>query len=340
VPASPSLAVVVVCHDSADVVTPTLVAVESQLAESDELVVVDNASTDGTVRTVRSKTPSARVIPCDANLGFGGGCARGAAETSAPLLLFLNPDAVAAPGSLDQLRAAAADHPHWGAWQALVTLPGGTHVNTAGNPVHFLGFAWAGDHDRSVTNFDGPPREVASASGAALVVRRHAWEAVGGFDERYFLYGEDVDLSLRLRLDGWAIGLVPSARVAHDYDFVKGDYKWFYLERNRWWTILGSYPGALLALLAPALILFELVLVAAAWRGGWLRPKLRALAAVLLALPTLVRRRRSIQARRTLSVAAFADVLTDSLDSPYLPPIPATLTKLQSAYWRAVKALV
>ena len=58
------------------------------------------------------------------------------------------------------------------------------------------------------------------------------------------MYGEDVDLSLRLRLAGWGVGVVPAARVEHDYEFAKGDYKWFHLERNRWWTVLGAYPGA------------------------------------------------------------------------------------------------
>ncbi len=85
------------------------------------------------------------------------------------------------------------------------------------------------------------------------------------------MYGEDLDLSLRLRLAGWGVGVVPAARVEHDYDFAKGDYKWFHLERNRWWTLLAAYPAPLLALLAPALLAFELALLAVAARGGWLR---------------------------------------------------------------------
>ena len=60
------------------------------------------------------------------------------------------------------------------------------------------------------------------------------------------MYGEDLDLALRLRLAGWGVGVVPAARVEHDYDFAKGDYKWFHLERNRWWTVLGAYPTPLL----------------------------------------------------------------------------------------------
>jgi N-acetylglucosaminyl-diphospho-decaprenol L-rhamnosyltransferase len=255
---------------------------------------------------------------------------------------LLNPDAVPAPGCLDALRACAAERPEWGAWQALVTMAGGELVNTAGNVVHYLGFGWAGQLGRSVATVDIRPHEVGFCSGAALVVRRDAWDDVGGFDERYFMYGEDLDLSLRLRLAGWGVGIAPAARVAHDYEFTKGDYKWFYLERNRWWTLVGDYPARLLALLAPGLLAFEVALLVAAWRGGWLRAKLRAQAAVLRALPAMLRRRRAVQATRRIAPRAFAAPLAASLDSPYLEGaarVPG-VDAVQRLYWRAVRAVL
>ena len=191
-----------------------------------------------------------------------------------------------------------------------------------------------------MADVDPRPREVGFCSGAALVVRREAWDAVGGFDERYFMYGEDLDLCLRLRLAGWGVGIVPGARVAHDYEFSKGDYKWFYLERNRWWTLLGDYPGRLLALLAPGLLAFELALLPAAWRGGWLRAKLRAQASVLRSLPSMLRRRSAVQATRRITSGAFAEPLAASLDSPYLEGaarVPG-VEAVQRLYWRAVRA--
>jgi N-acetylglucosaminyl-diphospho-decaprenol L-rhamnosyltransferase len=336
--AGPALAVVVVTYNSADHVGRTLAAVEDQLEDGDELVVVDNDSVDGTVEAARAAAPRARVLAQERNLGFTGGCHVGAASTAAPLLLFLNPDAVPERGCLSVLRATAADRPGWGAWQAIVTLPGGERLNTRGGVVHWLGMGWAGGCGEPAPPPEAAPREVAFPSGAALAVRRAAWEAAGGFAPEYFAYGEDLDLGLRLWLAGSGVGAVPGARVSHDYDFEKGAYKWFLLERNRWWTLLADYPTALLALVAPALVAAELALLAVAARGGWLRAKLRAQAAVARSLPWALARRRRVQAARRVGAAEFAGRLTAALDSDFLPALAAHggLARAQAAYWRAV----
>lgn len=337
----PALAVVIVTHDSAASLADTLRALVPQLGADDELLIVDNASRDGTPALAREATARANVIETGANLGFAAACNEGAAATRAPLVLFLNPDAQPAAGCLDALRAAAAEHPGWGAWQALVTLGGGTHVNTSGGVTHYLGFSWAGECDQPVV--PGEDREVAFASGAALVVRRDAWECVGGFDAAYFMYVEDVDLSLRLRLAGYGVGIARDAVVAHDYDFDKGSYKWLLLERNRWRTVLADYPAPLLLALLPALLAFELALLPAAARGGWLREKLRAQSALLVALPSLLHRRARVQRTRRITASAFAGALTADLDSPYLPDgrgMLAPLWAAQRLYWAAVRRLL
>jgi GT2 family glycosyltransferase len=300
-------------------------------------VVVDSGSRDGSADAARAA--GARVIDLGRNVGFAGGCGTAAEVTRAPLLFFLNPDAALAPDCVAQLRAAAAAHPRWGAWQALVLLPGGERVNSAGGLTHWLGFGWSGECDKPATSVGGGPRSVSFASGAALVVRREAWTATGGFDAEYFMYGEDLDLSLRLHLAGWDVGIVPAARVEHDYEFIKGDYKWFHLERNRWWTLLGAYPAPLLLLLLPALLGFEVALLVVAARDGWLGAKLRAQAAVVRSLPWALRRRRRVQATRGVGARPFASVLTASLESPYLSAA-GPLRAAQAAYWAAVRRLL
>jgi N-acetylglucosaminyl-diphospho-decaprenol L-rhamnosyltransferase len=332
------IAVVIVTYNSAAQVGDTLRALDEQLDDGDELMVVDNASQDGTVDAARAASRRVQVLRQRENLGFAGGCHVGAAASSAPLLLFLNPDAQPGPGCIAALRSAAVERPAWGAWQALVTMRDGTAINTAGNVAHFLGLGWAGRCGRPVAEAPQDLEEVAFASGAALMVRREAWQDLGGFDRRYFMYCEDLDLCLRLRLCGWRVGIAPDARVEHEYSFGKGQRKWYLLERNRWWTVVGDYPASLLILLSPALLAAEFALMAVAWQGAWLRQKLQAQASVAGELPRMLARRREVQALRSISAEEFARVLSSQLDSPYLGPlarVPPVVT-LQRSYWSVV----
>jgi hypothetical protein len=332
-----ALAVVVVSHNSADHLPRLLSALSAQLRAGDEVVVVDNASVDGSADVARQVSDAVQVVETGANLGFGGGCHIGARSTAAPLLFFINPDSEPEANCLNHLRTAATILPEWGAWQAAVLLPDGT-VNTGGGIVHYLGMGWAGDCGRPARSLSPVPREVAFPSGAAMVVRRSTWDCLGGLDRSYFLYCEDLDLGLRVWLAGQRVGIVPAARVIHSYEFDKGTSKWFWLERNRISTVLSVYPLPLLALLLPGLLAAELALVAVAARQGWLGAKLRAQAAAVAALPRTLRRRRAIQATARVTAAQFARHLTASLDSEYVPLDDASWPAgLQRAYWSLVK---
>jgi N-acetylglucosaminyl-diphospho-decaprenol L-rhamnosyltransferase len=337
---SQALAVVVVTHQSAAHLNPLLAALRPQLLAEDELVIVDNASTDGTADVARSFGAPVGVIETGENLGFAGGCHAGAAATRAPLLLFLNPDSEPQGDCLRRLRDAADSHPGWSAWQAVVVLARDL-INTSGGVVHYLGIGWAGDCGRPASELSAHDREIAFPSGAAMVVRRSAWDELHGLDSAYFMYGEDLDLGLRLWLAGHRVGLVHDARVLHSYEFDKGESKWFWLERNRWRTVLSVYPAAVLAVTAPALFASELGLLAIAAREGWLAAKLRAQVATLTGLPGTLRRRRDVQRMRRISADEFAGHLTASLDSPYLAGAATPLLRVpQALYWRAARQIL
>ena len=266
----------VVTHDSAAALRRSLPAIVAELRSGDELIVCDNGSADSTAAVVAELAPAATLLAGAGNPGFGAACNLGASRAGGDLLLFLNPDNVVAPGFRDAIELPLTERRGWAAWQGLVTDEGGARINSRGGVVHFTGIAWAGGAGAPRSAAPAEPQEVAFPSGACLAIRRDAWTELGGFSEPYFLYQEDTDLGLRLHLAGRAVGIEPRAVSDHDYDFDKGPAKWRYLERNRWATIIRTYPGRLLALLTPGLLATELALLVVAAAGGWLPQKLRA----------------------------------------------------------------
>jgi GT2 family glycosyltransferase len=292
----------------------TRAAVASLLAQTHALranVVVDNdpASELGEI-------DGARVLAQASNLGYTAGANAGArAAGDVDWLLFLNPDAIAAPDCVQRLLEAAGERT--AIVGAQVLLPDGERVNAGDNPLHLTGLSWSGRFEQRREH--GPARETAVVSGAALMVRRAAWEQLGGLTERFFLYLDDVDLAWRARLLGWSVCFVPAATVSHDYAFDKGREKWFYLERNRAWTILTLYGGRSLLLLAPLLLATEAGILLAAARQGWLREKLRAWLALVRWLPALVARRRELQATRVVTDGELLALQTASVLTPVLP---------------------
>jgi len=335
--------VVIVTHDHREVVATALPPLLSQLGPDDELIVVDNDSADGTSEAVRSLAPAATVLEAGTNLGFAAGCNLGALEARGELLCFLNPDATPQPGWREAIVAPLDDGRGWAAWQALVTARRGTVINTSGGEVHFTGIAWAGRAGEPVQGGGAPAREEPGfVSGACLAIPKQRVLAVGGFPEEFFLYHEDVDLSLRLRLEGGRLGVADAARVDHIYEFEKGPEKWRHLERNRWATIIRTYPAGLLACLAPALLATELALVAIAIAGGWAPQKLAAWGDLARALPRLLRERRGVQARRAVGAGEFASRLTPELSSAYLGAAGRSglLRALLGGYWRIVLGLL
>ena len=255
--------------------------------------------------------------------------------------MILNPDAAPMPGWGDAIRRPWLEERGWAAWQGLVADDGGARINSAGNPIHFTGIVWAGDHGRPIS-LAPSAREVPTLSGACLAIPRRTWEALGGFPDQFFLYCEDVDLSLRLRIAGGAIGIEPAAMVDHEYEFGTRDHKWRWLERNRWAVLIRNYPSRLLFLLAPALVATELALIVAAVSGGWGRQKLSAYGDVIRWLPRLLRERRELEATRAITAAELASWLTADLDSPFIPAAArsAPVRLLLRGYWRAVRGLL
>lgn len=222
----PSLAVVVVSYNVRELLRACLL---SALGEGpDEIVVVDNASGDGSAEMVASEFPGVVLRVNAANGGYGAAANHGVAACSSPHILLLNADTALTPGTLHALRTHLADHPRAGVVGPRLCNPDGTlqascfhfptplhvflEVNNAGAVLRHMPFirgrylrTWR--HDQ--------PRVVPWVMGAALGIRRAAFDTVGGFDESYFMYSEEIDLCYRLRDAGWETHFVPAATVVH-----------------------------------------------------------------------------------------------------------------------------
>jgi len=222
---------------------PALVrCVEGLRAEGPaELVVVDNGSADGSVDALRRRFPDVTVLAPGANLGYGAAVNRGVAATTAPSVLVGNSDLEVPPGALAALVAALEREPRCALVGPLIRKPGGERypsarqfpslTDAAGHALLGI-FAPNNRFTRSYQRAEleesrsgtfgggtaggGPATEVVDwMSGACFVVRREAFEQVGGFDEAYFMYLEDVDLCWRLGQAGWQVRYAPAAEVTH-----------------------------------------------------------------------------------------------------------------------------
>ncbi len=274
-----------------------------------EVVVVDNGDRSGQVDRFEDH-PRVRILRPGRNLGFAGGCNLAAAQATGEVLVLLNPDAIVAPGAVAALTATLQD-PAVGIATASIRLADRPEIiNSAGNPVHYLGLAWAGAHGQDAAGYQ-VPREVAGASGACCAVRASWWRELGGFDPAYFAYHEDVEISLRSWQRGRPVVYVPTAVAYHHYEFSRNEQKFYLLERNRLMTVVTTYSARTLVLLAVPLLALEVAVVIKAAADGWLPAKARGYAWILRHRSHLRSRRRRIQSERTCSDRQLAGIFAD-----------------------------
>jgi N-acetylglucosaminyl-diphospho-decaprenol L-rhamnosyltransferase len=200
---------------------------DTSTGTSPALVVVDNASTDGSLAALRAALPDVAVIEAGANLGYAGAANLGIAATDAAIVAVCNPDLRVEPGTGAALVGRLEGEPDLGAVGPTVLEPDGTQYPSARrNPSALVaaghgafGRVWpTNPFTRRYRELDADPRaarDVDWVSGAAIWLRRDALDAIGGWDPRYFMYVEDVDLCWRLRSSGWRVAYEPGGTVVH-----------------------------------------------------------------------------------------------------------------------------
>jgi N-acetylglucosaminyl-diphospho-decaprenol L-rhamnosyltransferase len=254
---SEPIAVVAVTYSPGQALTDFLSSLATATEQPLDVVLADNGSTDGSVQAAAIAREEVRVVETGGNLGYGRAANAGVHDTTAEFVVVANPDVVWEPGSLDRLLAAARRWPEGAAFGPLIRTPQGTVYPSAralpslwrGIGHALFGWWWPSNPwtEAYRVEKDAPAERTAGwLSGACLLLRRDAFDAVGGFDPSYFMYFEDLDLGDRLGRAGWQNVYVPSAVVTHTGGHATSrDQERMAVEHHRsaWLYVSRKYPG-------------------------------------------------------------------------------------------------
>lgn len=297
------VALIIVNFNGGALLEQCLAAVCAQTRPPDRIILVDNASEDGSAEQAQARWPVVELVALSTNQGFAAANNAAIGRCSdCDWIALLNPDAFPEPGWLSALVEAAEAYPQAGSLAScLVSATDRSRLDGAGDAYHVSGLVWRIGHGQLRHRVPQQPRQVFAACAAAALYRRGAVEAVGGFDETFFCYSEDVDLGFRLRLQGLQCWYVPDAVARHVGSAMTGEHSDFSLyhgHRNLVWTYLKDMPSGLLKrFLWQHLLLgiVSLLVLSLRYRTtAVIRGKLSALAG----LRRVLRQRRIIQRER------------------------------------------
>jgi GT2 family glycosyltransferase len=229
-----------------------------------KVVVVDNASCDGSLSAVKHNFPKAKIVEYRRNHGFAKAYNMALEEIESDFIVLLNNDVKVEPDWLNELMPyISGDDEISAVTPKMLFMQNTSAINAAGGKCDIYGSGWnRGNGEKDNGQYE-KVEEVFYANGGAVVIRKNAWKDVGSFDEQYFLYGEDLDWCWRARLKGYRILYVPNARIYHEWRASKGPMIPF-LERNWLTTAIKNYNSVTLLKLAPKLVALKAAV------GAWL----------------------------------------------------------------------
>lgn len=343
----PEVSILVVTYNSEKFLNRLLTSIDNLSYASFEVIIIDNASSDKTKKTVRSwvsKTSCSVQLVCnDHNIGFAAANNQAAVLASAKYLFFLNPDTELDKRCIAPMVEVFEKRTKLGIVQPAVYLPNSNTYNLTGKEVHFAGFDWLRDYQVAKKVASG---SVLSASGSAMMMPKKLFVELGGFDSTYFMYYEDSDLSWRIRKAGYQIWFCSESSVYHDYRFEPSpehqslSKKFYYYERNRLVTILKHYSIKSLVVLAPALVFLELSLLVYAMLRGLVFAKVKSYVSLISLLPHIIRYRKSDDSSISdaLITKEYKSALSFALFD--VPIVRYAINPLLSGYWAIAKLVI
>jgi len=322
-PTLPLISIIIVSWNSAEHLSHCLDCLSLQTFQDFEVILVDNGSLDGGTNDLEQKYTRLvlRIERLPSNLGFALANNRGAHIARGKWLALLNADAFPEPSWLENILQAVKQYPEFSFFssrQIQANQP--DLLDGSGDEYHISGLAWRRFYNYQAGKYGFKEEEVFSACGAAALYSRDDFLKVGGFDEAYFSYFEDVDLSFRLRLAGKRCLYVPEAVVHHVGSASSGkisDFVIYHGHRNLVWTYFKDMPGALFWWYLPLHILMNLFFIVSFTLKGRGLAIVQAKIDAFSRLPAIIRTRRQVQSSRRITLHQIRQVMNKELFAPY-----------------------
>lgn len=320
---APQVSVIIVSWNSGEHLSRCISSLLKQTFQDFEIILVDNGSTDGSLKKIReefSEIPMA-VEELESNFGFAVANNIGARLARGARLALLNADAYPEQDWLENLVNAAENNPQYNFFTSRqIQFNNPKLLDGAGDNYHVSGLAWRRCYDRPTEKYGLDFQEVFSACAAAALYSREAFLQTGGFDEDYFSYFEDVDLSFRLRLNGGRCLYVPNAVVQHVGSVSTGkvsDFVVYHGHRNLIWTYFKNMPALLLWLYLPLHIAMNVFFIFSFIFRGKASAILRAKRDGLYGIPSALKKRRQIQKMKTATFKELHNIMQKNWLAPY-----------------------
>ena len=307
------ISVIIVNYNSGARLRRCLEALLEQNRRADEIIVIDNASSDDSLEAARAFKGRVNIIEAGDNLGFAAANNRAAARAAGDWLAFLNPDAYPRADWLKAMETAIEKYPDYDAFGSLqIRADDPERLDGAGDVFHGSGAPYRG-HFGWPTDTAPPDGECFSPCAAAAVYRKATFEKLGGFEESFFCYCEDIDLGYRLRLGGGRALQLRDAAVLHEGSGVTGrrsEFSIYYGHRNRIWTYVRNTPAPVLLISLPYHLIADIALFAYFLLNGRGGAYTRALRDAILDAPRQLAARKRIQSNRRVSAFAIFQAIT------------------------------
>jgi GT2 family glycosyltransferase len=305
------VSIILLSYNSKNDLSECIPSINLQKYTNYEIIVVDNASTDGSEEFIRTNYPEIKIVQIGKNIGYSAGNNAGLEIAKGEYIIILNPDTILDPEWLSELiNPLKSDNKIVATTSKVLLYNQKDKINTCALANHYTGLAFCRGMNRPANEFKNF-ETVAALSGCSFAIKREVLNYLHGFDPDFFMYEEDTDLSWRIRFAGGKIMYVPTSIVYHKFKFSITPLKEFYLERNRHLILLKLLDLRTLIFLFPSLIITEIITMGYAILNGprYVKSKLDAYWWIIINSKMVINKRKDSITNKIISDKEFFKLL-------------------------------